>query len=142
MSSHTATPIQQVPASPAKVPGVHRIFLFLVLVLTAIPAWKLFATLPRATVTIEQVLPAEARPGETVTVTGYALDAAHIQELYLIGDDDIAYPAGILFQSTTALRFRVPMKAPAGWMRIAVKAPDRAELKDQMAYLKVLEPAG
>ena len=122
--------------------GVHRIFLLLVLVLTVIPAWKMFATLPRVAVTIDQVIPAEVRPGENVTLTGYALDTGHIQELYLIAEDDVIYQAGILYQSNKTLRFTVPMRAPAGWLRIAVKAPNRAELMDQMAYLKVLDPQG
>lgn len=125
-----------------KVTGVHRTFLVLVLALTAVPAWKLFATLPSPAVTIEQVIPAEARAGEVVTVTGYALDPAHVQELYLIDEDDIAYKAEIVYESGTALRFRVPPKTPAGWLRIVVKAPDRARLIDQMTYLKVLDPEG
>ncbi len=122
--------------------GVHRTFLTFVLVLSMIPAWKLFATLPAQAVTIDQVFPAEARAGDVVTVTGFALDQAHIQELYLLSEDDSAFKVEILYESGTALRFRVPQKAPAGWMRIAVRAPGRGEVIDQMAYLKVLDPVG
>ena len=127
---------------PPKVSAVHRTFLVLVLALTAIPAWKLFATLPQATVIMDQVVPAEARAGEAVMVTGFALDAAHIEELYLINEDDAAYRVEILTETGTALRFRVPLKIPTGTLRIAIRAPGRAGLIDQMVYLKVVDPVG
>jgi hypothetical protein len=127
---------------PTKMSGVHRTFLVLVLILTVIPGWRLLATLPSPQLQMEQVIPAEARAGTVVTVTGYALDAAHIQELFLLTDQDAAYQVEILRASGTSLRFRVPEKAPAGRMRIAVKAPDKAGLIEQMIALKVLEPVG
>jgi hypothetical protein len=128
--------------SPVRMSGVHRTFLVLVLLLTVIPGWRLFATLPSPGLIMDQVIPAEARAGMTVTVTGYALDPVHIQELYLVDDRDSTYQAEILSESGTALRFRVPEKIPAGWMRIAVKAPGKAGLIEQMVYLKVLDPIG
>lgn len=128
--------------SPVRMSAVHRTFLILVLVLTVIPGWKLLATLPSPGLFMEQVVPAEARPGTVVTVTGYALDRAHIQELYLIDDEDAAYEAEILSASGTSLRFKVPQRIPAGRMRIAVKAPDKAGLIDQMIFLKILDPVG
>lgn len=106
-----------------KVTALHRLFLLMVLVLTAIPAWKLFATLPHIIVTVDQVYPEEALPGDTVTLTGYALDAAHVQELQLTGEDRVSYKCEILQQSTTALQFRVPAKIQPGWMSIAIKPP-------------------
>lgn len=125
-----------------KMSWIHRTFLVLVLVLTVIPGWRLFATLPEPGLMMEQAIPAEVRAGTVVTVTGYALDPAHIQELFLVDDNDTAYQAEILAMSGTELRFRVPVKIPAGMMRIAVKAPDKAGLIDQMLYLKVLDPVG
>lgn len=141
-SGSPAVSHQVAVSHPAKMSAVHRTFLVLVLALTAIPAWKLFATLPQPTVIMDQVIPAEARAGETVMVTGFALDAAHIQELYLINDDDAAYRVEILSETGTALRFRVPLKIPAGTLRIAIRAPGRAGLIDQMVYLKVVDPVG
>jgi hypothetical protein len=126
--------------SPVRMSGVHRTFLVLVLVLTVIPGWRLFATLPSSDLIINKVIPAEARAGTIVTVTGYALDPAHIQELYLVNDQDTAYQAEILSESGITLRFRVSEKIPAGWMRIAVKSPDKAGLIEQMVYLKVTDP--
>jgi hypothetical protein len=128
--------------TPAKMSGVHRTFLILVLVLTVIPGWRLLATLPSPQMTMVQVIPAEARAGTVVTITGYGLDAAHVQELFLLTDEDMVYQAEILRESGTSLHFRVPEKAPAGRMRIAVKAPDKAGLIEQMIYLRVLEPVG
>ena len=49
--------------SPVKMSGVHRTFLILVLVLTVIPGWRLFATLPSPGLVMQQVVPAEARAG-------------------------------------------------------------------------------
>jgi hypothetical protein len=128
--------------TPAKMSWIHRTFLVLVLVLTVIPGWKLLATLPAPEVVMTQAVPVEARPLTIVTVTGYALDPQHIQALFLVDDQDTAYQADILAMSGDELRFRVPAKAPAGLMRIAIKAPDKAGLIDQMIYLKILEPAG
>ena len=51
-----------------KIPRVNRIFLASVLLLTAIPAWKLFATLPTQGVVMDQVIPPEARPGDAVII--------------------------------------------------------------------------
>lgn len=128
--------------SPTRMSPVHRTFLILVLVLTVIPGWRLLATLPAPDLVMLQAVPAEARPGTIITVTGYGLDPAHIQELYLLSDDDDAYQAEILGASGTSLRFKVPVNTPAGRMRVAVKAPDKAGLIDQMLYLKILEPVG
>jgi hypothetical protein len=128
--------------SPVRMSGVHRTFLVLVLLLTVIPGWRLFATLPSPGLIMDQVIPSEARAGMTVTVNGYALDPAHIQELYLVDDQETAYQAEILSESGITLRFRVPEKIPAGWMRIAVKAPGKAGLMEQMVHLKVTDPIG
>jgi hypothetical protein len=121
--------------------GVHRTFLGLVLVLTVIPGWRLLATLHSQQVMMEQVIPAEAEAGSVVTVTGYALDPAHIQEMYLLSEMDDAYRVEVLSESGTSLRFRVPQNAPAGRMRIAVKAPDKAGLIEQMIELRIVGPS-
>ena len=128
--------------APARITVVHRIFLVLVLVLTVIPGWRLLATLPTTQVTMEQAVPGEARPGNIVTVTGYGLDPAHIQALFLISDKDDAYQTEILSASGTSLRFKVPSRIPVGSVRIAIKSPDKAGLVEQMLYLKILEPVG
>jgi hypothetical protein len=128
--------------SPVRMSGVHRTFLVLVLLLTVIPGWRLFATLPSPGLIMDQVIPAEVQAGMTVTVTGYALDPAHIEALYLVNHEDTAYQAEILSESGTTLRFRVPERIPAGWMRIAIKAPGKAGLIEQMAFLRVLDPIG
>ena len=128
--------------SPLRASGVHRTFLLAVLILTAIPAWQLFATLPHQTVVMDQLIPAEARAGATVTITGFALDPAHIEELYLIDEKDVVYSALILSETGTSLRFRVPAKIPPGIARFAVKAPGRGELIDPMLYLRILDPVG
>jgi hypothetical protein len=132
----------QTDSVPAKPSGVHRIFLVLVLILTVVPGWKMLATLPSPGVMMEQVIPAEARAGTVVTVTGYGLDDARIEALYLVSEDNTVYQAEILSEAGTTLRFRVPGKIPSGWMQIAVKAPDKAGLVDQMIFLKVLDPLG
>ncbi len=128
--------------STVRMSGVHRTFLVLVAVLAAIPGWKLLATLPANGVMMEQIVPAEARPGDIVTVTGYALDRNHIQEMYLVDEDNNTYGVEILSASGRSLRFRVPGKVPAGWMGIVVRAPGKAALIDQMIYLKILDPLG
>ena len=125
---------------PVRMTALHRTFLGLVLALTVIPGWRLFATLPRLGVVMDQVSPAEAPPGTIVTVTGYALD--RVQEIYLMSEDNKAYPVQILEASGDTLRFKIPEKTPAGMMEIAFKIPDRAGVIDQMLFLKVLEPAG
>ncbi len=130
------------PANQKSTPRINRFFLTSVLILTAIPAWKLFATLPVQGVFIDQVMPAEARPGDVVMVTGYALDAEHIEDIYLISEDANMYRVEIISESGKDLRFRVPARIPAGPVHIAVKAPMRPELVDQMVYFKVLDPVG
>ena len=127
---------------PIRMTALHRTFLGLVLALTVIPGWQLLATLPQPGVAMDQVIPAEARPGTVVTINGYGLDREHIQEIYLMSEDNQAYPVEILAASGDRLRFKVPERIPAGLMEIAIKAPDKAGVIDQMLFLKVLEPAG
>jgi hypothetical protein len=57
-------------------PPINRVFLVLVLTFAAIPLAQLAgATLRSSDVTVlEGVIPTEARPGDVVTVTGFALD--------------------------------------------------------------------
>ena len=73
---------------------------------------------------MDQVMPTQARPGEVVTVTGYALDAAHVKEIYLT-TGEIDYRVEILEQGDTAVRLRVPAKIPSGQMRFALIVASR-----------------
>ena len=63
---------------------IHRIFLMLVLVLTAVPVIRLCAwkSVGEVVPLIQRVAPAEAVAGDTVTVTGFQLDSRHVGELY------------------------------------------------------------
>jgi len=47
---------------------------------------------------MQQVIPEEAAPGQTVIVTGYALDAANVRDVYLI-DARKGYRVEILDQA-------------------------------------------
>jgi hypothetical protein len=123
---------------------VHKIFLMLVLVLTAIPVVRLFAWkgMGEMAPMIERVAPAEAHRGDTVTVTGFQLDSKHVSELYLSGRD-ARYRVDILTQSSLEIGFRVPANAPAGeTLCIAIRRAGQAELVEQPVFLRILEPAG
>jgi len=119
---------------------VHKVFLTLVFLLAAIPvarlvAWRIPSTVP---ITVMQhVTPEEAAPGQSVMVTGFALDAANVRDVYLL-DAKKEYRVEILDQANTELRFRVP-SVPAGRMRLASIAPGYAELMEQSVFLTVLE---
>jgi hypothetical protein len=118
---------------------IHRIFLGLVLLLAAIPFVQFAgATLRTGDFTVLQgVIPTEARPGDVVTITGFALDADHLKEIYLTnGEQD--YRVEILEQNNVAVRLRVPAKIPAGQMRFAIVIPTRPELLEQPVFLKIL----
>ena len=82
------------------------------------------ATLDSKVTCMDQVMPTQARPGEVVTVTGYALDAAHVKEIYLT-TGEIDYRVEILEQGDTAVRLRVPAKIPSGQMRFALIVASR-----------------
>lgn len=127
-----------IEAKTERMTSVHRAFLAAVLVLTVIPGWKLLATLPTPEMVIDQVTPEEAVPGTVVTLTGHALDRAHVQDLYLLNEGNAALPMEILTATGNTLRFRIPEKTPAGLMEIAIKAPNRGGLVDQMMFLRVL----
>ncbi len=120
---------------------VHRIFLMLVLVLAAIPVVRLLAWrgVGEIVPVAERVAPAEAAPGDTVTVIGFQLDSQHVRELYLSGGE-VRYPVDILTQSSLEISFRVPEHVPAGDLCIALKLADQAELVEQPAFLKVVQP--
>jgi hypothetical protein len=86
---------------------------------------------------MQQVNPEEALPGQTVIVTGQALDSANVRDVYLI-DAKKDYRVEILDQTDMVLRFRVP-SIPAGRMRLASVAPGFAELIEQSVFLTVPE---
>jgi hypothetical protein len=119
---------------------IHRIFLTAVLFLVAVPVVSLLAfRIPVTPVAVmEQIAPEAAMPGEEVMVTGYGLDASNVRQVYLIyGKTE--YRVGILEQTNTMLRFRVPADAPTGPMRLAAMLTGRAELMEQPVVLMVLE---
>jgi hypothetical protein len=120
---------------------IHRIFLMLVLMLTAIPVMRLFAWKGVGEIApmIERIAPAEAVAGETVTVTGFQLDSKHVGELYLSGPE-IRYKVEILAQSDREIRFRVPGYVPPGDLCIAIKLVGRTELVEQPMFVKIVEP--
>ncbi len=120
---------------------VHRIFLMLVLVLTAIPVVRLCAWKGVGEVAplIEAVTPAEAVAGTLVTLTGFQLDAKHVGELYLTGGGADYDKVTILAQSDRAMSFRVPEGTPPCILGFAIKLVGRTELIDQAVFLKIVE---
>jgi hypothetical protein len=121
---------------------VNRVFLSAVLVLSTLPFLKLLGGDIGGFVTaMQQVIPGEARSGDIVTVTGYALDDKHVKELYLTnGDND--FRAEILEQNNVALRFKVPPRVPAGVVRLAIVVAGRDDVLEQPVFLKILPPVG
>ena len=123
-------------------PRVNRIFLGLVLVLATIPVVNLLGGDLGGLVTVmQQAMPSEVRSGDIVTVTGYALDADHVKEVYLT-DGEKDYRVEVIEQGNVALRFRVPAKIPAGQMRLAVIVAGRDDLLEQPVFLKILPSVG
>jgi hypothetical protein len=118
---------------------IHRIFLGLVLLLAAIPVVQFASvTLDSVEFTVLQaVVPTEARPGDVVTVTGFALDADHLKEIYLT-NGEMDYRVEILEQNKVAARLRVPAGVPAGQMRFAIVVGTRPELLEQPVVLKII----
>ncbi|HEY4362246.1 MAG TPA: hypothetical protein VGN17_14820 [Bryobacteraceae bacterium] len=116
---------------------IHGTFVLIVVVLMSIPMVQLFATLPGLAVAIQQVMPQEARVGDVVTATGYGLDAAHVEELYLVDSQQISYRTQIVEQMDGAIFFKVPPKTPAGQLRLAVKLAGRPTLLEQTVFLTV-----
>jgi hypothetical protein len=116
---------------------IHGSLVLMVAILIGIPLVQLFATLPGLAVTIQQVTPQEVRPGELVVGTGYALDASHVLELYLVDKNQISYRVEILQQMEGAIDFRVPAKIPAGQMRLSVKVAGHATLFEQPVFLTI-----
>jgi len=122
---------------------VHRIFLMLVLVLTAVPVVRLLAwkSVGEIVPVMERVTPAEVRPGGIVTVTGFQLDSKHVSELYLSGNE-VRYQVEIFTQNDREIRFRVPEYVPLGDVCIAMKLVGQIELVEQPVFLKIIQPAG
>src|SRR5215831_18269429 len=116
-------------------PRVNRVFLSVVLVLSTLPFLKLLGGDLGGFVTVmQQVIPGEARSGDVVTVTGYALDDKHVMAVYLTnGDND--FRVEILDQSNVALRFKVPAKIPSGVMRLAILVNGRSDILEQPVFL-------
>jgi hypothetical protein len=121
---------------------IHRIFLGSVLLLAAVPFVQFAgATLRTGDFTVLQaVTPTEARPGDVVTLTGLALDAGHLKEVYLT-NGELDYRLEILEQNTVAVRLRVPANIPVGQMRFAIVIATRPELLEQPVFLKILPAA-
>ena len=123
-------------------PRVNRVFLSLVLVLSTLPFLKLFGgDIGRFVTTIQQVIPGEARTGDVVTATGYALDDKHLKELYLTnGEND--FRVEMVEQNDVTVRFKVPGKVPAGMMRLAIVVVGRDDILEQPVFLKILPALG
>ena len=121
---------------------INRVFLGLVLILAAIPLMKLTGGDLGSFVTVmQQVMPGEARAGDIVTVTGYALDADHLKEVYLTnGQTD--FRAEIVEQGNVAVRVRIPAKIPAGRMTFAIVVASRPDLLEQPVFIKILPSLG
>ena len=123
-------------------PRINRIFLGLVLVLSAIPLTRLAGrTLGNDITFLQQAMPTEARPGDVVTVTGYALDATQLKEIYLT-NGEVDYRVEILEQTDLVVRLRVPAKIPAGQMRFAIVIASRPEILEQPVFLRILPVVG
>jgi len=121
---------------------IHRIFLGLVLLFAAIPLLQFASvTLDNVQFTVLQaVVPTQAWPGDIVTVTGFALDADHLKEIYLT-NGEMDYRMEILEQNKAAVRLRVPVGVPAGQMRFAIVVGTRPELLEQPVMLKIVPAA-
>jgi hypothetical protein len=122
---------------------IHRILLALAVLLAAIPLAQFAgAALRNSDVTVLQgVMPTVARPGDVVTVTGFALGPDRLKEIYLT-NGEVDYRVEILEQSNLAVRLRVPAKIPAGQMRFAIVVVSRPELLEQPVLLKILPTVG
>lgn len=120
---------------------IHRIFLGLVLVLTAVPVVRLFALkgVGEFAPIVQRVAPEQAIPGGTVTVTGFQLDAKHVREVYLSAGDT-RYQAGIIRQTEGGITFRVPVNVPPGGLCISMKLAGRTELVEEPVFLEIVEP--
>ena len=123
-------------------PSAVRVFLSLVVVLSVVPFLRpLNADIGRFVTTVQQVIPGEARPGDMVTATGYALDAEHLKELYLTkGDND--FQVEIVEQNDRSVRFKVPAKIPTGVTRLAIVVAGRNDILEEPVFLKILPTLG
>ncbi len=124
---------------------IHRNLLAAGFFLMAIAPAKLIARIPAVipdtpVAVMEQVMPEEAMPGETVTVKGYGLDATNVREVYLMWGMS-EFKVQIVKQTNTMIRFKVPVDMPPGAMRLAIMVAGRAELVEQPVMLVVLEGA-
>ena len=122
---------------------IHRILLALVVLLAAILLAQFAgAALRNSDVTVLQgVMPTVARPGDVVTVTGFALGPDRLKEIYLT-NGEVDYRVEIVEQNDLAVRLRVPAKIPAGQMRFAIVVVSRPELLEQPVLLKILPAVG
>ena len=125
---------------------IHRTLMAAGFFLMAIAPAKLTAKrlpviIPDTPVAVmEQVIPDEAMPGEVVTVKGYGLDATNVRQVCLMWGMS-EFKVQILKQTSTIIRFKVPVDMPAGPMRLAVMLAGRPELVEQPVMLVVLEGA-
>ena len=122
---------------------IHRILLALVVLLAAILLAQFAgAALRNSDVTVLQgVMPTVARPGDVVTVTGFAVGPDRLKEIYLT-NGEVDYRVEVVEQNDLAVRLRVPAKIPAGQMRFAIVVVSRPELLEQPVWLKILPAVG
>ena len=123
-------------------PKINRIFLGVVTVLAAIPLMKVAGGDLGGYVTVmQQVMPGEARSGDIVTVTGYALDADHLKEVYLT-NGEMDFRVEIVEQGNVAVRVRIPARIPAGRLTFAIVVASRPDLLEQPVFIKILPSLG
>jgi len=128
--------------SDAEMLRSKRLFFTLVCAVMAIPALKLLgSSLDDSGVFIQAPVAREIRAGEVMTLTGRALDSAHIKAIYL-NDGHTDFKVQILDQGSGSVRFRVPVKTPAGKMHFGIVPANREDVIDEPVYLKVLPALG
>jgi hypothetical protein len=116
-------------------------FFLMVIAPAKLIAKRLPVIIPDTPVAVmEQVIPDEAMPGEVVTVKGYGLEATSVRQVYLMWGMS-EFKVQILKQTSTTIRFKVPVDMPPGPMRLAVMLAGRPELVEQPVMLVVLEGA-
>jgi hypothetical protein len=86
-----------------------------------------------------RVTPRNAKPGDTLSVTGVALDKAKVEELFLT-DHKFDLKVKILEQAEGTLKFRIPPFAKPGRMQLLVQTGGKnPRLLEQPVYILVEE---
>ena len=83
------------------------------------------------------VAPTSAKPGDTVVVTGEALDKSRVSEVYLT-DGAKDFKMEIVQQSNTSITFKVPDATPPGRFGLMVLTAREPKFIEQPVNLVVL----